>query len=260
MRITDAELLAWIQHYAWTFTRIGGVMMTAPVLGSTRVPRRMRILLCVLLTLIMAPLMPLAGVVTLFSASWWLITVQQLALGVAIGFVLMIAFEAVIMAGEIIAYGMGLSFAQLVDPVRGVSTPVVGQFLLILVTLLFLSMNGHLTLIEVLAQSFRNLPFSPAAGNAPPWGELLQWGSMIFSGGLRLALPIMIALLLVNMAFGVLSRATPSLNLQSVGLPISLIVGLLLMRYSLPALQDVFAGFMDEAWGVISVLIAAPQP
>lgn len=256
MQITDAQLMDWIQHYVWTFTRIGGVLMTAPVLGSNRVPRRIRIVLGIMLTLILAPLTPVAAATALFSSGWWLMTVQQLALGVAIGFVLMIAFEAVVMGGELISYGMGLSFAQLADPVRGVSTTVVAQFLLIVVTLLFLAMNGHLMLIEILAQSFINLPPSKAGFDPQGLGSIVQWSGTIFSGGVRLALPVMIALLLVNMAFGVVSRATPSLNLQSVGLPIALIMGLLLLRYSLPGLQVVFESFVEAAWRVIATLIA----
>lgn len=254
MQITDTQMMAWIQHYVWIFTRIGGVMMTAPVLGSNHVPRRIRIVLAVTLTLILAPLTPVAAAVTLFSAPWWLITVAQLALGIAIGMVLMIAFEAVVMGGELISYGMGLSFAQLADPVRGVSTPVVSQFLLILLTLLFLAMNGHLMLIEILAKSFISLPPAQAGLDQTRFTGLIQWSGTIFSGGVRLALPVMVALLLVNMAFGVVSRATPSLNLQSVGLPISLIIGLLLMRYSLPGLQTVFEDSLDAVWQVIAAM------
>ena len=249
--------MALIQQYAWTFTRISGVLMTAPILGSPRAPRRIRLMLALLLTIIMAPLTPIAASSALFSASWWLLTVEQLAFGIAIGFVLMIAFEAVVMGGELISFGMGLSFAQLADPVRGVSTPVIGQFLMILVTLLFLSLNGHLMLIEVLAQSFHNIPVGQGGLSASRIGEIIQWSGMIFSGGVRLALPVMVALLLVNLAFGIASRATPSLNLQSVGLPTSLIAGLLLLWYSLPSLQGVFESFLNDAWRVIAVLIAA---
>ncbi len=257
MKFTDAQLLALIHQYAWTFTRISGVLMTAPILGSPRAPRRIRLMLALLLTIIMAPLTPLTTTSALFSAGWWLLTVEQLAFGIAIGFVLNIAFEAVVMGGELISYGMGLSFAQLADPARGVSTPVIGQFLMILVTLLFLSMNGHLMLIEVLAQSFHNIPVGQGGLSAAHLGEVIQWSGSIFSGGVRLALPVMVALLLVNLAFGVASRATPSLNLQSVGLPISLIAGLLLLVYSLPSLQGVFESFLNDAWRVIAVLIEA---
>ncbi|PTU30568.1 flagellar biosynthetic protein FliR [Stenotrophobium rhamnosiphilum] len=256
MTLTDAELLSWVQHYFWTFTRIGGVLMTAPVLGSMHASRRVRLMLGLALTVVIAPLTPVVAATTLFSAAWYLMTLQQFVIGVAIGFVLMLAFEAVVMAGEIISYGMGLSFAQLADPVRGVSTPVVGNFLLILATLLFLSMNGHLILIETLANSFITMPIQEGGVDLHRLSALLEWSGVIFSGGLKIALPVMTALLLVNLAFGVLSRATPSINLQSVGFPISLFAGVMLLVYCLPGLQVAFAGLLDESWKLIAVLVA----
>lgn len=258
MTFTDAQLLDWVQHYAWTFARIAGVMIVAPVLGSHHVPRRIRVALAILLTLVMAPLMPMAPASNLFSGPWWLGTVAQFAIGLSIGFVLLIAFEAVVMGGELIAYGMGLSFAQLADPVRGVSTPVIGQFLLIITTLLFLAMNGHLMLIEVLAQSFRNLPVSASGLPSARLGQVVEASSLIFAGGLQLSLPLIVALLLANMAFGVASRATPSLNLQSVGMPIALIAGLLLLAYSLPSLPVVWDQIIGETWQRIAALISPP--
>lgn len=257
MQLSDAQLLSWVQHYFWTFTRIGGVLMTAPVLGSMHASRRVRLMLGLALTLIIAPITPVAAASNLFSAVWYLITLQQFVIGVAIGFVLMLAFEAVVMGGEIISYGMGLSFAQLADPVRGVSTPVVGQFLLVLATLLFLSMNGHLMLIQTLANSFTTLPVDGGLVDMHRFSALIQWSGVVFSGGLRIALPVMVALLLVNLAFGVLSRATPSINLQSVGFPISLLAGILLLLYSLPALQGVLEDLLGDAFKLINQVVAA---
>ena len=257
MTLTDAQLLSWVQHYFWTFTRIGGVLMTAPVLGSMHASRRVRLMLALALTLIIAPVTPVTAVSTLFSASWYLMTLQQFVIGVAIGFVLMLAFEAVVMGGEIISFGMGLSFAQLADPVRGVSTPVVGQFLLVVATLLFLAMNSHLMLIQTLAESFNTMPMQDGAFDMHRLGALLQWSSVVFSGGLRIALPVMVALLLVNLAFGVLSRATPSINLQSVGFPISLLAGVLLLFYSLPALQGVLDDLLNDSFKLIHQMVAA---
>lgn len=257
MTLTDAQLLSWVQHYFWTFTRIGGVLMTAPVLGSMHASRRVRLMLGLALTLIIAPITPVAAVSAMFSAAWYLMTLQQFVIGVAIGFVLMLAFEAVVMGGEIISYGMGLSFAQLADPVRGVSTPVVGQFLLVLATLLFLAMNGHLMLIQTLANSFITMPIQDGVIDMHRFSALIQWSGVVFSGGLRIALPVMVALLLVNLAFGVLSRATPSINLQSVGFPISLLAGVLLLLYSLPALQGVLEDLLSDSFKLINQMVAA---
>jgi len=256
MTLSDAQLLAWIEALFWPLTRIAGVFAIAPVLGARTVPRPLRLVLALLMTLLLLPVLPAAPVITLFSADWWLETAHQLALGVAMGFVVMVVFEAVVMGGELISYGMGLSFAQLVDPLRGAGTPVVGQMLMVLATLLFLSLHGHLRLLEALALSFEHMPIGQTALNAEAWHSLVLWGGQIFSAGLQIALPVMMALLLANLAFGVMSRSAPALSAMSIGFPISLAAGLLLLRFSLPGLHAVFAQLLDAVdamlWGLIS--------
>jgi flagellar biosynthetic protein FliR len=256
--LTDTQLLGWLHAMLWPLVRIGGVLATAPVLGARMVPARVRVVLALLLTLALAPVLPPLSAQTLaiapFAADWFLELARQLLIGIAMGFVLLLVFEAVTLGGELIAYGMGLSFAQLVDPLRGAGTPVVGQILTIAATLLFLSGGGHLRLIEALAASFTSLPVGGSVFDPALLKTLALWGGMLFTGGLQLALPVVIALLLVNLAFGVMNRSAPALNAMSVGFPISLIAGMLLMRFSLPTLQTVLAAMLDQAFLMIGQL------
>lgn len=254
MHITDAELFAWLQQYFWTFARIGGVMMSAPVFGSRMAPARIRLLFALVLTLMLAPLAPRVAMQDLFSASWFLTLMQQLLIGVAIGFVLQLAFEAVSLGGELIAYSMGLSFAQVADPVRNTETPLPGQLLGLLASLLFLAGGGHLILIEVIGRSLHDLPAGTAGLGSADFSSIAQWGGQVFAGGLRIALPAVIALLLVNLAFGVMSRAAPALNVQSVGFPLSLLAGLWMLILILPNFNSVFTGILDQAWTQIAQL------
>ena len=254
MTFTDTQLIAWLQAWFWPMVRIGGVLATAPVLGGRVVPVRIRVVLMVLLTMVIAPLLPAAPYLETFKAEWWLEVGQQLLIGIAMGFVLMIVFEAVVLAGELISYGMGLSFAQLVDPLRGAGTPVVGQLLMVMATLLFLSVGGHLRLIEALAVSFQTLPVGGAGLDAEAFSMLARWGSNLFVGGVQIALPVMIALLLVNLAFGVMSRSAPALSALSVGFPIALGAGLVLLSYSLPTLAAVLNHMLDQAFTLIGEL------
>lgn len=252
MHLTDVELLRWLQHTFWIFARIGGVLMTAPVLGARLAPARVRVLLALMMTITLAPLLPPAAAMPeLLSATWLLALTQQLLIGVAIGFVLLLVFESVALAGELIAAGMGLSFAQMTDPARNASTPLTAQVLTVVATLLFLSLGGHLSLIELLAQSLRTLPPDAALG-ASQWMDLVRSAGTIFAGGLRVALPAVMALLLCNLAFGVMSRAAPSFNLQSVGLPMSLLVGLWMLALTLPTLDGVLREQLKAAWMVLA--------
>lgn len=258
MTITDTQLLAWLHAFLWPLVRIGGVLATAPVLGARVVPARVRVVLALLLTITLAPVMPplSAAMQALppFAADWFLEIARQLLIGVAMGFVLLLVFEAVVLGGELIAYGMGLSFAQLVDPLRGAGTPVVGQILTIAATLLFLTAGGHLRLIDALATSFATLPVGGAVFDPALLKALAVWGGMLFAGGVQIALPVVIALLLVNLAFGVMNRSAPALNAMSVGFPIALIAGMLLLRFDLPTLQAVLAALLDQAFALIGML------
>ncbi|TJY62843.1 flagellar biosynthetic protein FliR [Sinimarinibacterium sp. CAU 1509] len=254
MEFSEAQLMAWMQQYFWVFVRVGGVMAIAPVLGARMVSPRIRVLLSVLLTLIIAPLLPGAAAQATFGGAWLLTMMQQLLIGVSAGFVLLLVFEAVVLGAELVSYSMGLGFAQLADPLRGVTTPVLGTFLTLLTTLLFISLGGHLILIEMLARSFTTLPVAAGLGRADV-AMLLGFGGTVFSGGLQLALPVVIALLVVNLAMGVISRSAPTLNLFAVGFPVTLAAGLMLIRAGMPAIQEGTIALFDHAWEVLATLL-----
>ena len=144
---------------------------------------------------------------------------------------------------------MGLGFAFNVDPLRGASTPVLGQLYMLLVTLTFLALNGHLVLIETLAQGFTTLPVGMSRlRRRRRSGIIAAWGSQLFAGALAVALPGMTALLVVNLAFGVMSRAAPTLNLFAVGFPVTLIAGLVIVYAGLPSVQASFVESMEAAF------------
>jgi flagellar biosynthetic protein FliR len=254
MPFSEAQLMTWMQQYFWVFVRVGGVMAIAPVLGARMVSPRIRVLLSVLLTLVIAPLLPVSSAQMTFGGVWLLTMLQQLMIGICAGFVLLLVFEAVVMGAELISYSMGLGFAQLADPLRGVTTPVLGTFLTVLTTLLFIALGGHLILIEMLARSFTSLPVSAGLGRDDA-AMLLGFGGTVFSGGLQLALPVVIALLVVNLAMGVISRSAPTLNLFAVGFPVTLAAGLLLIHAGLPAILEGTSGLLDHAWEVLATLL-----
>jgi len=248
MTFTDAQLIAWLQQFMWPLARISSALLIAPVLGSSRVPARIRMLLALLLTLLIAPQLPEPPMVSLMSSAWWGILLQQIAIGLLIGFTLQLVFEAVTLAGEMISASASLSFATLADPLRGVSTPVIGQFLMIAATLLFLALGGHLQLIGWLARSFTLLPIGGDNIGLPQIDIVLRFSAQLFAGGLMLALPVMIALLAINLSLGVISRSAPTLNLFAVGFPLSLIACLVMLYLALPAMMDKMELLFEAAW------------
>jgi flagellar biosynthetic protein FliR len=246
MTLTTGQIEAWMAAWLWPFLRIGACLMVAPVFGARFVPARFRILLAASITLIVAPLLPPLPDVSPFSATGVMITVQQLIIGVAVGFVLQIVFDALAMGGQLLANTMGLSFAFNVDPLRGTGTPVLGQFYTLIATLTFLSLNGHIAIIQALVDGFGTMPVGTAGLGPNALGEIALYGSQLFRGALMVALPGLTALLIVNMAFGVVSRAAPSLNLFAIGFHVTLICGLLIVLAGLPAVQSGFISLMRE--------------
>jgi flagellar biosynthetic protein FliR len=246
LTFTTLQLNAWIAGLVWPLTRILGLVATAPVFGNTSVPVSIKVSLGVLLALIMAPLLPALPAVDPYSWAGLLIVVQELLIGLAMGFTMRLAFAAIEFAGEVGSSTMGLSFASFFDPTTHGRSSGVSQFLALLATLAFLAANVHLVLLETLAESFVTLPISstPLAPGAPL--ELVRWGGKVFSVGLQLALPIIAALLITNLALGILTRAAPQLNLFGIGFPITLGVGLLVLNLLLPYLATPMLNLFNQ--------------
>lgn len=252
--ISASQLTSWISQYFWPFVRIAGCLMVAPIFGTQTVPRRTRIVLAAAITALVAPLIPMPKAELLSGASL-VITVQQMVIGIALGLAMQLIFDSVIMGGQLLANSMGLSFAVNVDPLHGASTPVLGQFYTIIIALTFLALNGHLILVDAVVQSFHSLPVGTSGlGNDGLW-MFVHFGSVLFSGALMIALPGLTALLIVNIAFGVMSRAAPTLNLFAVGFPASLALGLVITLIGMPTVQGTFIKLAREGLRMISSMV-----
>lgn len=255
LTITTGQLDAWLAQYFWPFIRIGACLMVAPAFGAQFVPPRLRIVLAGALTLLVAPsLTPPSGVV-LMSINGVIVTLQQVLIGVSAGFVLQVVFDSLAMGGQLLANSMGLSFAFNVDPQHGASTPVVGQLYMLLVMLTFLALNGHIALLEALLRGFQTLPVGAHGFDAESAWQVVAWGRYLFEGALAVALPGMTALLVVNLGFGVMSRAAPSLNMFAVGFPITLVFGLAVVLFGLPAVQSSFTSLFAVALDALAALL-----
>ncbi len=241
-----STLVGLVVGFMLPFLRILALLMVAPVFGSGLVPGRVRILLAIGLAGLLVPVMPVAAVAIDTIPALVGGVIGEVLLGVTVGFMVQLAFDAVVIAGQAAANSMGLGFAVMVDPQRGVNVPILSQFLLIMATLVFLAIDGHLVLITVLAQSFETMPPGSAALGPEGFWAVVAWGSQMFAGAIRIALPAVIALLMVNIAYGVISRAAPTLNLFAVGIPVSLLLGILVLHYSFANMALNLTGLFDQ--------------
>lgn len=247
MNITIAPILEMIGNYAWPFIRIAALVMVMPVLGGTFVPNRVRIMLALALTVVIAPVLGEQPALELMSFSGVMMMVREVLLGIAIGFVVQLVFDAIALGGQIISMSMGLGFAVFVDRQHGVSIPVLGQLFMMLGMLLFLSLDGHLTMIRLLADSFQILPIGGGGLSQAALGEILQWAGQVFVIAAKIALPAITALVCVNLSFGVMSRAAPTLNLFAVGFPIAMLLGFVVIFLSMENFRDNVSQSLDAA-------------
>ena len=204
--LDGATLGQLVASFLWPFFRIGALFSVLPVLGGGEVPVRVRVGLALVLTALILPILPPAPSVDPLSGAAVLITAQEIVIGVAMGLVVLVVFNAVTLAGESIAVTMGLGFALMNDPQNGVSVPTVSQFYLILATLLFVTLDGHHAALALAVSSFTTLPIGTALGPDATW-RLLEWGGIMFAGALAIALPSLAAMLTVNLLMGVMTRA-----------------------------------------------------
>jgi flagellar biosynthetic protein FliR len=251
------QMLELLDAALWPFLRIGAALGIAPLIGSRMVPRRVRFLIAAALALMLAPLLPSGTPPELLTAEWYSAIARELVAGLALGFMLQLAFEATAVAGELISQGMGLSFAQMSDPIRGGSAAVVGQMLLVVGGLVFFAAGLHLSLVQLLAESFSVVPpgSAPALGSYGP--DLVAFAGRTIALGVQLALPLVIALLVVNLVFGFLSRTAPALNPMAVGFPATLFVGLSLLVLVIPAFAVPFVELVREALGAAGAWFGA---
>ena len=251
MLLTSAQMSAWLGDFLWPLTRVAMVFTVAPIFGGRLVPIKMRVLTALVITAVLVPVIPAAPAVDPLSAEGVLITLQQLLIGLALGFMLQMVFSAMVIGGHTIALGMGLGFASMVDPQNGVNVPVVGQYYTTIATLLFLALDGHLMLISVLSESFHSMPVAVDGLSRQSLWDVVAWASRMFAGGVLIAMPAITALLLTNIAFGVITRAAPQLNIFGVGFPLTLTLGFIIMFITLPALVPQFGDLLGEAFDLL---------
>lgn len=258
--ITTAQLDAWIAAFAFPLARILGFIATAPLWSSTGVPRRTRLMLGLAIAVAIAPGLPaMPAVAPGTLAGLWILAVQMLT-GIAMGFAARIVFSAVDLAGEYMGFQMGLSFATFYDPLSASQTPVVTEFVNLIALLLFLSLNGHLLYVATLAKSFQAIPVGPALLGSGSWLNLAELGAKMFSIGLLLALPMIVALMIANIALAVLTRAAPQLNIFSLGFPLTLLGGFVVLMISMNYLAGPLQSLYELALEAILGFVAPTAP
>ena len=245
LSVSSDVLQTWVISLLWPLTRILGVIAAAPIFSHTAMPNQVKLGLGIVLTLIIIPTLPPIPQFEIYSLKGLLVLMQQLVIGLAIGFTMRLVFSAVELAGQLVGMSMGLGFASFYDPQSQGQSTAVNQFLVLLAMLIFLSLDGHLLIVTAVANSFVTMPIATGGGNINPM-KIVLWGETIFSAGLMLAMPVVAALLITNMALGILTKTAPQLNLFGIGFPVTISIGFVVLALSLPGMLKPLENFIEQ--------------
>jgi flagellar biosynthetic protein FliR len=232
----SADIVEKFYTFLWPLTRIGAVVMVAPLFATEAANARIRLMLALVITFMVYPLMDWPRLDPLSSAGF-IALLNQIAIGIVMGMSLQVIVAALVVAGQAVSATMGLSMANLLDPTLG-NVPLLSQFLMIMGSLIFLDLGGHLLVINSVIDSFKLLPIGQSLLGVEVIGKLIAWSSMMFLGGVLIALPVMVSMLLVNIGVGIMTRAAPSLNIFSVGFPALLIAGYIVVMVCIGSMGE----------------------
>lgn len=255
MELSITEINAWVGGFLWPFLRISAMFVSAPLFSSRMMPLKVRLLLSLLLSLTIGPMISSVPVLEPLSPEGLLISAHQVLIGLGMGFILQLIFSAFALAGEVVAMSMGLGFASMIDPQNGVQIPVLSSYYVVLVTLLFLVFDGHLLLIVMIMDSFQTLPIGVHGIGIEGVWQIAAWAGTMFSGAVLVALPALISLLMVNLAFAMMTRTAPQLNIFAVGFPMTLMLGFIFILFSIPGLEPQLSRLLTEGYGLMSQIL-----
>lgn len=243
-------------RFVFVMTRIGAAMLAAPLFGMAAVPSQVRIAVTGSIALLVCGWTPVAAPAALLSLAGMLSVANEVLIGLALGFVLQLSFAAPTVAAEVISGGMGMTMATTADPFSGASSPALGQYFAVVLTVVFLGAGAHLNWIALIVESYRVFPPGQAWLAPERVEQIMQFASMMFITALLIALPVTLILLLVQVTTGIISRSAPSLNLFSLGLPAGVLAGLAALIAATPMLTDLMVDISATAVGNAADLIA----
>jgi flagellar biosynthetic protein FliR len=244
------EIVEYFYAFLLPFARISAFTLAVPVFSLDAFNLRFRIIFAAILTIFAMDLTNFnAQEIDTISLIWLVIT--QIFIGLFAGFSLQIVSGAVAVGGQAVSNSMGLSMANMMDPNLG-NVPIIAQFLIILSTFIFLAVDGHLIIVQLLLQSFASFPIGQGLDLNSVYEIFSTWTPLLFMGGLVLALPLMISILLVNAGLGMITRAAPSLNIISVGFPAILLAGFFLLMFSMPGVIQRIGKFWESGFELLA--------
>lgn len=247
MEISVNDLYNLLANFFWIFARVSGVFLAMPIIGTKLVPVRIRLLLALSISVFLLNILELNTSILPFSIESIIVTVYQFIIGIAIGFCLQMFIQAFILLGELIAMQSGLGFAVLNDPSTNSSVPMVSQLFLMMVTFFFFIFDGHIAVIKLMKDSFYLMPIGNVGLDPGFYKEIVLYAKVMFATSLQIALPVVTSLMMLQITIGVMTKAAPQVNVFTVGFPVTMIVGIVIVYLNIDAILPHFIKLFDES-------------
>ena len=249
------DLIHSFSIYVWPLVRLSGFALSLPILSSAVTPAKIRLLFVIYLALIIAPLHPEWPSLLSVSAFSMISLVKEFFIGLLMGTIIQFVFQAFVIGGQVIAMQAGLGFATLIDPASKSSVPLLSQFYLMFITLVFLALDGHLVMIDYVVKSFTLQPLGATTITTNTLWQLIMFSGWMFKGAIYLALPAIVSLLMVSLSFGIMMKAAPQINIFSVGFPITLMLGIIIVYVSLGGVLPHVKTLLNEAFSSLGGML-----
>jgi flagellar biosynthetic protein FliR len=258
-------VLQYLPGFLLVFCRISSFFVIAPVFSSRNIPGTFKIGLAVFITFISFSALGGSGNVP-FDSMYLLSIIRELLIGILLGFIAFLFFMAVQIAGSLIDIQMGFGIANVIDPMTGISSPVLGNLKYMIAMLLFLSFNGHHFLLKAIMESYQWVPLHNEMFARMYNGQVsefvLKTFATAFSLGVQMSAPLIVAFFLTDVGLGLLARVAPQFNIFVIGLPLKIIFGFLLLMLLFPGFlfvfQDLFASMLESMQKLLNVLGNVP--
>ncbi|AYN24425.1 flagellar biosynthetic protein FliR [Buchnera aphidicola] len=253
LTFNSLELAVLISNFFWPLVRILAFFSTAPIFNNQNVNKKIKIILSILISFLIEPFLPKVQI-ELFSIMGLFLLFQQILIGIVLGLTCQFLFAVFNLSGEIISLQMGLSFANFFNANRYIGTSIISRWLNVLTLFFFLTLNTHLYLIFMLIDSFYRIPIDVNFLNSNIFFILLNFSSNIFLNGVMFVLPIMIFLLLSTLIMGILNRLSPQLSIFSIGFPLNLLIGMLILYYLMSISFPFFKNLLNQLISFMSYM------
>ena len=244
--LTEAQIVERLSPILWPFLRVLAVFTATPVFSSRAFPLRAKIGLAFLIAYAAQASMSNQPVIGIDGPQALGAVIQQVGIGLAIGFTVRLVFGAFELAGQVVGFQMGLGFAAFFDLSTSAQSSAMGRFYANMAALLFIALNGHLMVLMAVVHSFVAFPVDQNFLLALSAMKLYDLGADLISSAFWIALPVVAMLMFANLALGIVSRVAPQMNIYAIGFPVTLVVGMVGVAATLPMLEQPYTAMLER--------------